>query len=295
MSDVVKPTSDRGCTPCDSVDRLVSSWREMRPDLEMSSVEVVSRLDRVRNHIDERLAAVFADFGLTAPAFAALVTLARLDDGGRGVSQRGLADELGLTPGTVSVRVDRLAEKGLVARTPDPELRRNVLITLTDNGRKLFEHVVPAHLDNEARLLAALDDGEQHLLAGLLRKLLVEFEGSTNPADAGPHLGLLLVPAHVTMEMRESVGLARVAGLLVRSVESGSPAQAAGIAQGDVLTRAGRRELRSSSSLYAAIQDAGERLTITLLRGDEERRVQISMDGADDVSAPGQAAGTHVV
>src|SRR4029453_7387891 len=117
----------------------------------------------------------------------------------------------------------------------------------------------PAHLDNEARLLTALDDDEQRLLAGLLRKLLVEFEGSTNPADAGSPLGLLPVPAHVTMEMRESIGLPRVAGLLVRGVEPGSPAQAAGVAPGDVLIRAGGRELRSSSSLYAAIQDAGER------------------------------------
>jgi DNA-binding MarR family transcriptional regulator len=295
MSAVAKPSSDHDCTPCDSVDRLVASWREKRPDLEMSSVEVVTRLGRVRDHIDERLATVFANFGLTTPAFAALVTLARLDDGGPGVSQRRLADELGLTPGTVSVRVDRLAEEGLVTRTPDPELRRNVLITLTDKGRELFERAVPAHLDNEARLLAALDDDEQRLLAGLLRKLLVEFEGSTNPADAGPHLGLLLVPAHVTMEMRQSVGLPRVAGLLVHSVEPDSPAHAAGVVPGDVLIRAGGRELRSSSSLYASIQDADERLTVTLLRGNEELRVRIPLDGGDDVLGTGPAAGAHAV
>jgi DNA-binding MarR family transcriptional regulator len=295
MSAMAKPRSDHVGTPCDSVDRLVASWREKRPDLEMSSVEVVTRLGRVRDHINERLATVFANFGLTTPAFAALVTLARLDDGGPGVSQRRLADELGLTPGTVSVRVDRLAEAGLVTRTPDPELRRNVLITLTDKGRELFERAVPAHLDNEARLLAALDGDEQRLLAGLLRKLLVEFEGSTNPTDAGPHLGLLLVPAHVTIEMRESVGLPRVAGLLVRSVEPGSPAQAAGVAAGDVLIRAGGRELRSSSSLYAAIQDAGDRLTVTLLRGNEQHRARIALDGRHDVPATAPAAGAHAV
>jgi DNA-binding MarR family transcriptional regulator len=261
----------------------------------MASVEVVTRLGRVRDHIDERLATVFANFGLTPPAFAALVTLARLDNGGPGVSQRWLADELGLTPGTVSVRVDRLVEEGLVIRTPDPGLRRNVLITLTDKGRALFERAVPAHLDNESRLLAALDDEEQRLLAGLLRKLLVEFEGSSNAADAGPHLGLLLVPAHVTMKMRESVGLPRIAGLLVRSVEAGSPAHAAGVATGDVLIRARGRELRSSSSLYAAIQDAGERLTVTLLRGNEERRVRIALHNRDDIPITGATAGVHAV
>jgi PDZ domain len=69
----------------------------------------------------------------------------------------------------------------------------------------------------------------------------------------------------------------------VHSVEPGSPAHAAGGVPGDVLIRAGGRELRSSSSLYAAIQDAGERLTVTLLRGNEELPVRIALDGGDDV------------
>ena len=52
------------------------------------------------------------------------------------------------------------------------------LITLTARGRELFERVVPAHLANERRLLSGLTEPEQQVLASLLRKLLVEFEGS---------------------------------------------------------------------------------------------------------------------
>ena len=69
--------------------------------------------------------------------------------------------------------------------------------------------------------------------------------------------------------MRESVGLPRVTGLLVRAVEDGSPAAEAGIRAGDVLVSAGGRELRSSSSLYAAIEDAAHELVVDLLRGSE--------------------------
>jgi DNA-binding MarR family transcriptional regulator len=243
----------------------------------MSSVAVVARLGRVRDHIDEQLAVVFERFGLTAPSFAVLVTLARLGDDDLGVSQRRLADELNLTPGTVSVRVDRLLQAGLVTRTPDPDARRNVRIALTDKARDLFERVVPAHLSNEARLLAALTDEEQTLLADLLRKLLVEFEGSASDAAVAERLGLLLAPAHVTIEMRESVGLPRTPGLLVRTVEPDSPAAAARIVAGDLLIRAGGRELRSSSSLYAAIDDASDQLAITLLRGDQPLEVNIGL------------------
>jgi DNA-binding MarR family transcriptional regulator len=254
----------------------------------MAPMAVVSRLARVRDFIDAQLAAVFGNFGLSAPSFAVLVTLARLGGESVGVSQRRLADELGLTPGTVSVRIDRLVEDGLVSREPDPDARRNVLVALTPRGRELFERVVPAHLANEARLLSALSESEQKLLADLLRKLLVEFEGSVPSDPAGGRLGLLLVPAHVTIEMRESVGLPRVPGLLVRAVEPGSAAEEAGIAPADVLIEAGGRELRSSSSLYAAIEDARGRLVIRLLRAGKEHVVRVALGPAHKIT--GRAA-----
>jgi predicted metalloprotease with PDZ domain len=184
---------------------------------------------------------------------------------------------------------------------PDPDARRNVLVTLTPTGRELFERVVPAHLANEARLLSALTEPEQRLLADLLRKLLVEYEGSIPPEGGSGRLGLLLVPAHVTIEMRESVGLPRVPGLLVRAVEPGSPAEAAGIAAADVLIEAGGRELRSSSSLYAAIEGAGPRLKVPLLRGDEEYVVRVALDtehrisGRSAKSSETRRRGVHTV
>jgi DNA-binding MarR family transcriptional regulator len=69
-----------------------------------------------------------------------LVTLARIDDG-RGVSQRRLMDELGLTFGTVAVRMDRLVAEGLVDRRADTSSARNTLISPTDRGQELFERV----------------------------------------------------------------------------------------------------------------------------------------------------------
>ena len=284
----VGPLDGLHCTPRDSVDALLSSWRQRRPDLDFEPVAVVARLARARAHIDAELDRVFAAHGLTAPSFAVLVTLARVDDGG-GVSQRRLMDELGLTSGTISVRMDRLVAEGLVDRSPDPASARNTLISLTARGRELFERVVPAHLANERRLLSALSDEQVHALAGLLRKLLVEFEGSR--ASPETDLGLTLAPAHVAAALREAVGLPGVVGLLVRTVADGAPAQAAGLRTGDVLVRAGRRDLRAVADLYAAIDDAGRegRLRLTLVRGAEERRVTLSVAAA---ASAGPAAAT---
>src|SRR6478609_9808059 len=222
------------CAPRDSVDALLASWRERRPDLDFSPVAVISRLGRVRGHLDAQLDELFAAHGLSAPSFGVLVTLARVDDGG-GVSQRRLMDELGLTSGTVSVRMDRLVSQGLVDRRPDPQSARNTLISLTDRGRELFERVVPAHLANEQRLLSGLSPQELELLAGLLRKLLVEFEGARPSTGESEGLGLTLAPGHVAAALREAVGLPPVTGLLVRSIIGGGPADQAGLRTGDVL------------------------------------------------------------
>jgi DNA-binding MarR family transcriptional regulator len=278
--------------PTDSVDALLESWRDKRPDLDFSPVGIVARLARVRGHIARELDPVFDAHGLGAASFGVLVTLARIEDEG-GVSQRRLMDELGLTSGTISVRMDRLVAQGLVERRPDPESRRNTLITLTDRGRELFERVVPAHLANERRLLAALDEDERETLAGLLRKLLVEFEGARLEA---PAVGLVVAPAHVTMAMRESVGLEPVPGLLVRAVDRHGPACAAGVRTGDVLLAAGRRELRSAASLSAAIDDAGPggRLGLRVLRGAEESDVVVSL-GAQPALAATRGRGEHAV
>ena len=99
------------------------------------------------------------------------------------------------------------------------------------------------------------------MLAGLLRKLLVEFEGSRPPAEATIELGLTLAPAHVAAALREAVGLPPIVGLLVRAVSADGPAEAAGLRTGDMLTAADGRELRSVADLYAAIDDAAGRRT----------------------------------
>ena len=247
----------------DSIDRLLESWGAVRPDLDLSPVAIVARLGRLRRAIAAELETVYAEHGLTGADFSALVTLRRL--GGSAVSQTELMRELGLTSGTVSVRVDRLVARGLAERRTDGRAAR---VSLTAAGADLFERVTPAHVAAEERLLAALDAGEREQLVALLRKLLVSFEGSAAGGDL-PRLGAVLSPAHVTIAMRRAVGLPPVAGLLVREVEPDGPAAAAGLRTGDVL------ELRSIAELHAALREG--RLEVGVVRGVERLRVTVPL------------------
>lgn len=258
----------------DSVDYLLADWARERPDLDFSPLAVVYRMGQVRRLLEQRMAEVFARHGLTAADFLVIVTLRRAGEPYR-MPQARLMDALGLTSGTVSLRLDRLVKAGSVAREPDPNDRRGSIIQLTDAGLRLFDAVAPEHLANEDRLLSALTADQRTELAGLLRHLLVSLESPRTPTDA--YLGMSLEPAHVARSLRTAVGLSDTAGLLVSTVEAGSPAAAAELQRGDLLTEVGGVQASNLGVLAVALAQLreGEGVELVVLRGNDQRRMML--------------------
>jgi DNA-binding MarR family transcriptional regulator len=263
----------------DDVDRVLVDWAGQRPDLDFTPVGVVTRLSRVRTYLDAELAGIFARFGLTSADFLVIVSLRRAGKPYR-MPQARLMDALGLTSGTVSVRLDRLEKNGIVTREPDPASARGSLVQLTDKGLELFDRVAPVHLANEDRLLSALSPAGRQVLADLLRQLLSSFESATT--DVAACLGLVLEPARLARIRRQAVGLSDQAGLLVASVEPGSPAHAAGIERGDLLTSLDGTEVISSTGLAWQLENLLGRRTVRagLLRGNEAVTVRLTLPPA---------------
>lgn len=257
--------------PNDYVDRLLEEWAQQRPDLDFSPVAIVARLARVRTHLDTELKEVFARYHLSPADFVAIVSLRRAGAPYH-LPQAQLMARLGLTSGTVSVRVDRLVSRGIVVREDDPDDRRIQLVRLTDEGLRMFEEIAPLHLANEDRLLSALTPAERDHLAELLRRLLLSYEES--PAELGAPLGVELHPAHVSRSLRTTVGLSDPPGLLVASAPApGSAAAEAGLLQGDLITAINDREVRSGAALAELVSSLvpGTPLRIAILRGEQPR------------------------
>jgi DNA-binding MarR family transcriptional regulator len=256
------------------VDRLLLDWAGERPDLDFTPVGVVTRLARARTYLDAELRAVFARYGLTAADFTVIVTLRR-SGAPYTMPQARLMDALGLTSGTVSVRLDRLEHNGTVQREPDPANARNSLVRLTEKGLRLFDEVAPVHLANEDRLLSALSPAERGQLADLLRRLLAGFESATTDVAAG--LGLTLEPAHLARTRRQAVGLSDPPGLLVAGVAAGSAAASAGIERGDLITALDGVPTISSVGLALLLDDLAGRpvVTVALLRGNDQLTVEL--------------------
>ena len=88
-----------------------------------------------------------------------------------------------------------------------------------------------------------------------------------------------MAPPHVARRLRRAVGLPEQTGILVRGVESDSPADRAGLERGDLLVAAAGQPLERIDDLYAALDDESARsLELTVVHGSEERRVTVDFD-----------------
>jgi DNA-binding MarR family transcriptional regulator len=261
----------------DSIARVIAGWRATRPELEVEPIAITARLARLQAVLSPRLELVFARYGVRGADFAVIATLVRLAT--ESVSQRRLASELGLSAGTVSLRIDRLVQRGLAERRPDPDDGRGARVSLTDRGGELFEACAPEHLANAHELLAGLSEPERDQLGQLLSKLLYTLEDPDPHDSLAEDLGLVVDDAPVALEQRRAVGLPPLTGLLVRHVDPTGPAAAGGIRPGDLLTAANRRPLRNRHDLHLALnQSRAQRRAISLeaTRGAEPLRLRLT-------------------
>src|SRR5216684_4705257 len=164
------PRYNNAMTHEDHVSIILAQWAAERPDLNVSPMGIVGRISRLSLVVDKELEPVFAQFGLNHWSFDMLATLRRAGAPYR-LSPTELFHSMRVTSGTMTNRIDRLAEKGLVRRVPDPDDRRGILVELTQRGRELIDRALISHVANEARLLQTLSKEEQNTLALLLRKL----------------------------------------------------------------------------------------------------------------------------
>jgi DNA-binding MarR family transcriptional regulator len=166
---------DRESQVQDEVDRLVAAWARERPDLDVRPLEVLSRVTRLARHLDRARSTAFEAHQLEVWEFDVLAALRRA---GRPyvLSPGQLLAQTMVTSGTMTNRVDRLEDRGLVQRMPDPADRRGVHVRLTPRGKERVDAALADLLSREQELLSALSQPDQESLSGLLRRLVAPFE-----------------------------------------------------------------------------------------------------------------------
>jgi DNA-binding MarR family transcriptional regulator len=155
----------------DAVDRITGQWNKVRPDVDVSPIQVIGRVSRLSRLVDRRLAENFARHGIESWMYDVLATLRRSGEPYE-LTAGELVRQTMVTTGAVTNRIDRLEERGLVERTRTRD-RRKVVVRLTEKGLDLVDDVVHGHMATEREILAALSPRQQRELTGLLRSVLV--------------------------------------------------------------------------------------------------------------------------
>jgi DNA-binding MarR family transcriptional regulator len=132
---------------------------------------VITAVHGLARKLNQWYARQLADLDLSAGEWAVLSQLARSDEN-EALTPTQLAEATSVAPSSMTHRLDRMAQRDLIARTADPDNRTRVLITLTDEGWATFKAAVRESDMVESDVLGPLSLRQREDLASLLEVLI---------------------------------------------------------------------------------------------------------------------------
>lgn len=174
----------------DTVDGIVDQWSATRPDLDFAPLAVFSRISRIDKHLDALRRRAFDDAGLDLAEFDVLSALRRAGEPYALSPTQLLATNL-VSSGTMTNRINRLVQRGLVEREADPSDRRSVRVRITPDGKNRVDAAIRALVELEQHVLEGIPAATLANLADTLRTLTLRLSDgaatSSESADSDQH------------------------------------------------------------------------------------------------------------
>jgi len=155
----------------DRIEHVMQQWMRERPDRDYRPMGILGRILLIAERLQKDVDGMSKGYDIPTGGFDVLATLQRNGSPYR-MSPTELYRELVLPSGSLTHRLDRLEQAGMVARHPDPDDRRAQIVELTQRGAEAINGAMDDHLENEELLLHRLTPEEQEQAAALLAKIL---------------------------------------------------------------------------------------------------------------------------
>lgn len=153
------------------MDRILAAWRRERPDVDVSSIGIITPVWRLGSIVVANRARILAAHGLDQSHLDVLGTLRR-----SGPPYRLTAGELSrrcrVTAGATTQRVQAMEKLGLVERVREEPDRRTVYVQLTPDGLARLDEIFADVMAGDESLLAGLSASQRTSLEQLLRTWL---------------------------------------------------------------------------------------------------------------------------
>lgn len=126
------------------------------------------RLNVLADEVSQSLSRVYADrYGIAIPEWRIIATLGQFET----MTAKEIGGHSHMHKTKVSRAVTALAERGLIRRVPNQEDKREVLLSLTEAGRRMFDELAPLAVRYADRLADALTGEERRTFDAVLEKL----------------------------------------------------------------------------------------------------------------------------
>lgn len=169
----------------DRLDDMLVVWAREIPNLDPLTEGIVERIQILSKKFNQSMDETLAGFDLDRHAFHLLGKL-RSHGAPYRRSAGQLADDMHLSSGAMTNRLDRMEEAGLIRRLPDPNDRRGTLVEPTRAGHDAWDKAVGTQAQTEKLIASTLSQREKEELHRLLRGLMRAFPEKGHGTELAP-------------------------------------------------------------------------------------------------------------
>jgi DNA-binding MarR family transcriptional regulator len=155
----------------------IGPWVREFPALDPWLLEYLLVVAMLTARINRETDLLLHDLNVSRTAMITLAALRRSGDAQR-LSPSELSEAALLSSAGMTAQLDQLEERGLVRRSPHPEDRRAIYVTLTRPGERLVDKAIETYNAGHKRMLTGLSSSERQALDVLMRKLLITLEAN---------------------------------------------------------------------------------------------------------------------
>ena len=140
---------------------------------EESVQRVITAVQGLTKKLDQWYVRQLADLDVSSGEWAVVTSLAKA---GEALTPSQLAELTNVAPSSMTHRLDKLADRGLVERAADPDNRTRILVSLTEEGWGLFSQAIRDSDVVESDVLQDHGDAERAELARLLEVVIARLD-----------------------------------------------------------------------------------------------------------------------
>jgi len=157
----------------DEVDLLIDAWSRRLPDVDLTPLDIMSRLRRVALGLSRLRVGAFASAGLATWEFDVLAALRRAESPHE-LSPALLIERTAIGSAAMTNRIEKLLARGMIERRPNPSDGRGILVRLTPEGTEAVDLAMTELVRREDAELRSIGAADRATLIRILRLLLDE-------------------------------------------------------------------------------------------------------------------------